>query len=360
MRRIALFSFVFSLLACQLFAQSGKFEFEETTHDFGNIHEENGKVSHEFKFTNKGTAPLLITEIVPSCGCTTPTWPQEAVAPGQSAVIKAEFDPMGRPGEIHKTLTIKANTEPATSEVFLTGMVIPKPKTLAEEFPDSLGSIRLASRYMNLGGITNKEPITKEFGVYNEGESAVTFKPVQGLPKHMKVAFEPMTLQPKEKGVIKIIYDAKIKNDFGVVSDNLELLSDDKNGIKTTITVNATINEYFPPMDEAQIEQAPRLEFTKTVNDFGAVKSDKIVETEFEFTNTGKQDLIIRKVKSNCSCIVTTPPKTAIKPGAKGKIKVSYNSAGREGSESKTVTVYSNDPRGANQALIIRMKVGQE
>lgn len=360
MRRIALLSFVFSLLAGQLFAQSGKFEFEETTHDFGNIHEENGKVSHEFKFTNKGSAPLLITEIIPSCGCTTPTWPQEAVAPGQSAVIKAEFDPMGRPGEIHKTLTIKANTEPATSEVYLTGMVIPKPKTLAEEFPDSLGSIRLTSRYMNLGGITNKEPITKEFGVYNEGASAVTFKPVQGLPKYMKVAFEPMTLQPKQKGVIKITYDAKTKNDFGGVSENFDLISDDKNGTKTTITVNATINEYFPPMDEAQIEKAPRLEFTKTVHDFGAVKSDKIVETEFEFTNTGKQDLIIRKVKSNCSCIVTTPPKTAIKPGAKGKIKVSYNSAGREGSESKTVTVYSNDPRGANQALIIRMKVGQE
>jgi len=211
-----------------------------------------------------------------------------------------------------------------------------------------------------LGGITNKEPVTKEFGIYNDGDVPVTFYPVQGLAKHMKVEFEPMTLHPKEKGVMKITYDAKAKNDFGGVTDNFELVSDDKIGPKTLITVNATINEYFPPMDETQIEQAPRLVFSKTVHDFGSVKSGKIVTTEFEFTNTGKQDLIIRTVKSNCSCIVTTPPKSSIKPGAKGKIKVSYNSAGREGSESKTVTVYSNDPRGANQALVIRMKVGQE
>jgi len=358
-RILVLFILLFSVLF-RLPAQTTKIEFEETVHDFGEIPEERGVVSHEFKFTNKGLFPLLIADVISSSGCVVPTWTSDSVLLGQTGIVKVNFDPLGRPGEVRKTVVIKANTEPAIVEILIKGTVIPKPKKTSEEFPDSLGNIRIVSRYMNLGGVTTREPIVREFGIYNDGEVAVTFKPVQGLPKYMQVLFLPAKLQPKEKGVIRITYDGRAKNDFGYVSDNFDLISDDKNGTKTTMTVNTTILEYFPPMDETQIEQAPRLEFAKTVYDFSAVKSNKIVETEFEFTNTGKQDLIIRKTKANCNCILAVSPKSSIKPGAKGKIKVSYNSAGRGGLESKTITVYSNDPRGANQTLLIRMKVGQE
>ncbi|WP_051312966.1 DUF1573 domain-containing protein [Sporocytophaga myxococcoides] len=358
-RITVIFTFLI-FLTFQLFAQTGVLQFEETTFDFGSINEEKGPVSHEFKFTNKGSAPLVVSEVRASCGCTTPAWTKEPVMPGQTGVIKAQFDPTNRPGAFNKSLTITANTEPATNVVFIKGTVIPKPKTPTDEFPDTLGSLRVTSRYLNLGGLTTKEPVVREFGIYNDGETPVTFQAAQSVPKHMKVSVEPATLQPKHKGVIKITYDAKAKNDFGYVNDNFTLVSNDKKGGRKNINVVATINEYFPPMNPEQLSQAPRLSFDKTVHDFGPVKAGSISETEFEFTNTGKQDLIIRKVKASCGCTAGTPEKTLLKPGEKSKIKVTFNSAGREGAETKTVTIYSNDPQGSNQTLTIKAKVSKE
>jgi hypothetical protein len=359
MRLTVVFTFL-TFLTLQLVAQTTTIKFEETTFDFGSINEEKGPVSHEFKFTNTGSEPLVITEVRASCGCTTPAWTKEPVLPGQSGMVKAQFNPNNRPGVFNKSLTITANTEPATNVLFIKGTVIPKPKSPSDEFPDTLGSLRVMSRYMNLGGVTTKEPVVKEFGIYNDGETPISFQQAQSVPKHMKVTVEPATLQPKQKGVIKITYDAKAKNDFGYVNDHFVLVSDDKKGGKRTINVVATITEYFPPMNPEQLAQAPKLTFDKTVHDFGQVKEGTIAETEFEFTNNGKQDLIIRKVKASCGCTAGTPEKTVLKPGEKSSIKVTFNSAGREGQETKSITVFSNDPQGSSQTLTIKAKVSKE
>ena len=61
-----------------------KFEFE--THDFGKI-KTGDKVSYEFKFTNTGKSPLIITSATATCGCTTPEWPKTPVQPGESGKI---------------------------------------------------------------------------------------------------------------------------------------------------------------------------------------------------------------------------------------------------------------------------------
>ena len=62
--------------------------FTQTTHDFGTFDESEGKVTTEFEFKNTGNAPLLITRTAASCGCTTPEYPKEPIAPGKSGVIK--------------------------------------------------------------------------------------------------------------------------------------------------------------------------------------------------------------------------------------------------------------------------------
>ena len=56
--------------------------------DFGTIKEADGKVSHTFEVSNTGDMPLVITRVIASCGCTTPEWPKEPVAPGKKAQIK--------------------------------------------------------------------------------------------------------------------------------------------------------------------------------------------------------------------------------------------------------------------------------
>jgi len=97
-------------------------KFERETHDFGKI--KSGDVVHyEFKFTNTGKSPLIITNATATCGCTKPEYPKTPVAPGASDVIKVTFNSTGKMGLQDKQVTVTANTNPAESRVHLLGDV---------------------------------------------------------------------------------------------------------------------------------------------------------------------------------------------------------------------------------------------
>lgn len=99
-------------------------QFHHTSHDFGRITE--GTVANtEFKFTNTGKLPLLISKAEGSCGCTVPQWPRTPIQPGESAKITVAFDSHGKMGENEKTVTVVANTHPANSVLTIKSTVIP-------------------------------------------------------------------------------------------------------------------------------------------------------------------------------------------------------------------------------------------
>ncbi len=100
-------------------------EFYEESHDFGEI-SEGEKVSHRFKFKNTGKYPLIIEDVKPSCGCTTPNYSKDPVPPGEEGFIDVEFNSQGRSGKQTKSITIKANTEKGVHVLRFTGEVIKK------------------------------------------------------------------------------------------------------------------------------------------------------------------------------------------------------------------------------------------
>ena len=107
-----------------------KIKFVEETHDFGNI-KEGTQATHEFKFTNTGSAPLILESVQASCGCTTPEWSKEPIAPGATGKVIATFNSSGRPGTFTKTITVKYNGAAETNTNFLTikGFVETPPTT---------------------------------------------------------------------------------------------------------------------------------------------------------------------------------------------------------------------------------------
>ena len=81
--------------------------FQKELHDYGKISQHASGV-YEFEFTNTGSAPLLIEHAKGSCGCTVPEWPKNEIAPGESALLKVEYDTK-RIGLFNKTVTINSN-----------------------------------------------------------------------------------------------------------------------------------------------------------------------------------------------------------------------------------------------------------
>ena len=105
------------------FSQKPKISFDESEHNFGNIEEKGGKVSHKFMFTNNVKNPLRILSVKPSCGCTTPDWTKDEIKPGNQGYIIAEYNPKGRPGVFRKSLSIVTNDN-QRALIFIKGKVI--------------------------------------------------------------------------------------------------------------------------------------------------------------------------------------------------------------------------------------------
>lgn len=100
-----------------------KITFDSTTCNFGTI-AIGQKVVHTFKFKNTGNGPLVISQVVPSCGCTTlKDWPKDPIYPGEGGSITAEFNSSGFPGEISKSITVGTNCLPADWYLKLEGTV---------------------------------------------------------------------------------------------------------------------------------------------------------------------------------------------------------------------------------------------
>ena len=102
-------------------------EFEVTEHDFGKIYD--GKpATHEFVFTNKGKIPLVLSNVQPACGCTTPEWPREPIMPGQKAKIKAIYNAGSYRGDFAKGITVQSNSASGNVQLTIKGNVLDTPK----------------------------------------------------------------------------------------------------------------------------------------------------------------------------------------------------------------------------------------
>ncbi|GGK17197.1 hypothetical protein GCM10007962_09280 [Yeosuana aromativorans] len=118
-------------VAAERDANSSKFpilQFEETEHDFGEI-EARKPVETVFNYKNVGDAPLVITDIKSSCGCTVPKdWSREPLAPGESGKFTVRYNGSGA-NKITKTITVTANTEKGKEVVKIMAFVKPDPNT---------------------------------------------------------------------------------------------------------------------------------------------------------------------------------------------------------------------------------------
>ena len=101
--------------------------FANESHDFGTINE-GQVVETEFKFTNTGKAPLIVSSAQGSCGCTVPEYPNAPVAPGEEGVIRVSFNSEGKPNQQSKTVTLTTNAVPSTKVLTITANVTPKSK----------------------------------------------------------------------------------------------------------------------------------------------------------------------------------------------------------------------------------------
>lgn len=336
-----------------------KIVFEQTEHNFGSFKESDGPQTTIFKFKNEGSAPLVVSNARPSCGCTTPKWTREPIAPGASGEIEVSYNPKNRPGAFNKTVTVSSNAENPTVILRISGSVEQREKTLAEKYPREIGSLRAQTNYISFAQIKINSVETKDLELINDTDEPVKVG-FKSVPKHLTVKVDPETIPAHGKGVLSVTFNAKEAGTYGFATNRIYLTENGSNDYKNSIGINATIEEDFSGLTPDQLANAPVATYAETSFDFGDMVQGEKKEHTFSLTNNGKSDLIIRNVRSSCGCTAVVPSKKVIAPGETAPIKVTFDSRGKRGRQSKSITVITNDPKNPTATLRITSNVNTQ
>ena len=351
-------SLVFSILLISIssiFAQQKEpiMSFEKLKHDYGNITQEAGSAEYKFVFTNTGAEPIIISIVKTSCGCTSPLWSKEPVAPGASGFISVAFNPKNRPGHFTKTITVTSNAKNSPVTLTITGTVGEKTQTKEQEYPHEIGKLRLNSVHVNFASIFTDQVKTQTIKIYNPtaADMKVSFEN-ERVPKYLTIEVSPETLKPEEVGTITIVYDASKVHDWDYVRASLYLFIDGQRVNNKRINVSAIVKEKF---SDKATKNPPVIEFDSEVFNFGTMNEGESVTHEYTFKNTGKTDLIIRKTRASCGCTAVNVTKEPVPPGGSGTIKATFNSKGKSGKQNKIITVITNCPSPKQNKILLKI-----
>ncbi len=104
-------------------AKPGEFKFDSEVHDFGNI-VLNKAVVHTFNFTNVGEAPIIISKVETTCGCTVPEYSKVPIKKGEKGFIKVTLTPSGPAVPIVKSITLTSNARTTTKVLLIKGVYV--------------------------------------------------------------------------------------------------------------------------------------------------------------------------------------------------------------------------------------------
>jgi hypothetical protein len=113
-------------------------------------------------------------------------------------------------------------------------------------------------------------------------------------------------------------------------------------GSSDTIKTSDIVNNPNTADGNIDLDKLPVFEFETEEHDFGKIMQGEQVSFVFKFKNSGKSDLVISGQKATCGCTVADYPKNPVKPGENGQITVSFNSEGKHGMQTKSVTLTAN------------------
>lgn len=326
--------------------------FSTTSHNFGTINEMDGIKAFAFEFTNNGGQALIVTDVTTSCGCTVPEWSKAPVGPGGKGSLVVNFDPKGSPGPFRKSITVKSNAREGTMTLYIVGLVKPKSRTTADDFPVKMGKIRLATNHVSMQQVFKGKPKVSTLEIYNDSDSNLTVT----FPDHPESLFLkviPPIMEPGNKAVIEITMDGNQVDDWGFT---LLRVFPSFNGVvfkENPLNISATIEEDFSALTSQERERAPRAVLNEESFNFGTIKPGQQVVHDFILKNEGADPLIIRKISTTCGCTASEPEQYTIAGDEQTVIKCTFDSRGRMGKQFQTVTLIVNDP--AKPTHVIRL-----
>ena len=184
------------------------FTFKQKHYDLGTLHE-GDVVERTYTFTNTGNAPLLISGIRASCGCTVPSgWKKTPIMPGEQSSFKVRFNSRNKIHKQHKTITIKCNTKSGVERVDFVADVIPDPKMEKMRAERRKRWMERRAQAKKQQALKNQRNPQRQKAFFNKQDVKSQKKAAKIEKKQAKIAAEDLKnkakINKREKAIIKL------------------------------------------------------------------------------------------------------------------------------------------------------------
>ena len=328
-------------------------EFNKKVHNFGKVSVNDGALHCFFEFSNTSDKPVVINNIISSCGCTEPVWPKKPIMPGESGKVEVTYLNDQGPYPFDKTLTVytSASTKPIILRI--TGLAYANERSLKEMFPASIGQLGLKKEIIRGGQIAQGNSKGGNFQIANISKNSVTVKFANVSPG-LEISVDPQTIPAGETAEVNYTIDTKAKLNWGATTYTADVLC---NGTKVQpqLKVECMIIDNFSQMTKEQKGKGSMMLAVNSSFNFGTITKGKAVTAEFQLRNTGQSPLVLHKIDAPANVKVTSP--TTIAPGEKFKLTANVNTSACSGEEIITLTLITNSPNRPIVNLFITGKV---
>lgn len=315
-------------------------------------------VTAEFVLKNDGHKPLVINNVLKSCGCTEVDYPKTGIAAGESFVIKAVYDAK-QMGTFTKQVCLYTNADEEPFILSMRGRVVGSVVDFAGPYDEMLGAIKSDAQEVEFDDVNRGDRPVQRIHIFNPTDEVME-PVVMHLPDYLHAFVSPSKVAPRHSAEISFVLDSKKLRDLGLNQTSVYLgeRPGDKIAPEKEIVVSAVLLPGFDNMTPAKKALAPKMEMSTTDLNLGSFNGKKKLKGEILITNKGKSELDIRSMQMFTMGLQVNLKKSKILPGETVKMKVTAVAADLKKSRVRhpRILMITNDPDHAKVVVKINVQ----
>ena len=315
-------------------------------------------VTAEFVLKNDGHKPLVINNVLKSCGCTEVDYPKTGIAAGESFVIKAVYDAK-QMGTFTKQVCLYTNADEEPFILSMRGKVVGSVVDFAGSYDEMLGAIKSDAQEVEFDDVNRGDRPVQRIHIFNPTDELLE-PVVMHLPDYLHAFVSPSKVAPRHSAEISFVLDSKKLRDLGLNQTSVYLgeRPGDKIAPEKEIVVSAVLLPGFDNMTPAKKALAPKMEMSTTDLNLGSFNGKKKLKGEILITNKGKSELDIRSMQMFTMGLQVNLKKSKIQPGETVKMKVTAVAADLKKSRVRhpRILMITNDPDHAKVVVKINVQ----